>query len=334
MRITRDSLIQTARQVVAQQVRKNRHLVSVYLTGSLLHDEPLLGRTTDIDLFFIHDSEPPMEREVISMSDEVHVDIAHLSQSIFRQPRELRSDPWIAPFLCANPICLHDTQHWFEFTQASVCAQYGRSDYILQRSRSLADEARQLWMDIKTGMVESHSQQVNHYLKALERSANAIAVLTDIPLTERRLLLQYPSRTAAIGREDLSAGFVDLIIQQAIPQDTWETWLEQWEAAFIAAGSIENPPARLHPCRVIYYKSAAQVMREDSPPAALWSILRTWTAAVAALPEKNVHQEAWNTALEFLGLDIHPSGVSIRALDSYLDNIEETIDLWAQKMGQ
>ncbi len=333
MRITRDSLLQTARQVVAQQVRRDRHLICIYLTGSLLHDEPLLGRTTDIDLFFIHDSEPPLEREIISISDEIHIDIAHLPQGIFRQPREQRSDPWIAPFLCANPICLHDTQHWFEFTQASVCAQFGRTDYILQRSRSLAEEARQLWLDIKTGMVESYSLQVKHYLKSLEHSANAIASLSGNPLTERRLLLQYPKRAAAIGREELSAGFVDLIIQQAIPQDIWETWLQHWEAAFLAAGSIQNAPAQLHPCRIAYYKNAAQSIREDSPPAALWPILHTWAIAMTILPEENHHWEDWKSVLKFLGLDIHPSGTSISALDNYLDDIEETLDLWAQKMG-
>ncbi len=54
MRITPEILQKLARDTVAQRTRSDRDVVAVYLQGSLLRDDPLLGGTADIDLFFIH----------------------------------------------------------------------------------------------------------------------------------------------------------------------------------------------------------------------------------------------------------------------------------------
>ena len=64
MRITRETLIKAARDNAKQRSQSDRRLVCIYLTGSLLEDEPLLGGTTDIDLVVVHDSEPSVNREM------------------------------------------------------------------------------------------------------------------------------------------------------------------------------------------------------------------------------------------------------------------------------
>ncbi|MFN7037533.1 MAG: hypothetical protein ACK4SN_14335, partial [Bellilinea sp.] len=114
MRITLEALHKAARESAERYARRDRSLVCIYLTGSLLGDEPLLGGTTDIDLIFVHTTLPPYGREIVRLTDEIHLDIAHLPQSVFQQPRRLRADTWIGSFLCANPIPLHDLGHWFE----------------------------------------------------------------------------------------------------------------------------------------------------------------------------------------------------------------------------
>jgi hypothetical protein len=60
MRITREKLLKFAQNFVEQQIFFKKRAVCIYLTGSLLSDEPLLGGTTDVDLIYIHDSEPPV----------------------------------------------------------------------------------------------------------------------------------------------------------------------------------------------------------------------------------------------------------------------------------
>ena len=337
MRITRDSLIQAARQAAAQQLRKDRRMVCIYLTGSLLSDEPLLGHTTDIDLFFIHDTTPEKRREIQRLSDEIHLDIAHFAQNDFRQPREQRSDPWLSPFICNNPIILHDTQHWFEFTQASVCAQYGRPEYTLQRARKFSIASRQTWLELKSGAVSGAGNKVYQYLKAVENAANSIASLSNRPLTERRFILEYPYRAEEIGRPDLSDSFTSLFIPSGLSTQSLVDWLEDWEEAFILAGNPENstvqPPARLDPNRLTYYKSAAQALKDENPAAALWPLIRTWTLAALTLPDHLRIQEKWLEAVNTLGLGPERMEERIHTLDTYLDTTEETLDIWANNMG-
>ena len=177
MRITRALLHKLARDNAEKIVRRNRELVCIYLTGSLLEAEPLLGGTTDIDLIVVHNSQPAYPREMVHLSDEVHLDIAHLSIDSFRQPRSLRTDPWLGSFLNANPTLLHDTQHWFEFTQASAGAQFDQPENVIENFRvvRILLEPHQLVIDrVETlvGFGQKFPQQIVHVtcLLAMEAS--------------------------------------------------------------------------------------------------------------------------------------------------------------------
>src|SRR5450759_2115162 len=97
MHITRETLLKIAKDTVTQQLSTRHDLVSIFMVGSLLTDEPLLGGTSDIDLVFIHDRQPDVEREIIRLSPEITLDIAHPPQSAYNQPRHLRLHPWIGP---------------------------------------------------------------------------------------------------------------------------------------------------------------------------------------------------------------------------------------------
>jgi hypothetical protein len=332
MRITREMLIKTARQRAEQLAYQNRQIICIYLTGSLLEETSLLWCTTDIDLFVIHSDEPLLDREIISISGDIHLDIAHLSMNVFRHPREKRVDPWLGPFLCQNPICLHDTQHWFEFTQAGVCAQYNNPEFVLQRARPLAEKARQTWIDLNSGNFAPGSY-ATHYLKALELAANSVASLSGAPLTERRFMMNFPARAQAVDRPGLAAGLVDLFTNQSISNEEWEGLMENWSSAYSAAGKEPGCPVRLDPCRRNYYEQSISILRADYPEAALWTLLRTWTQAVATLPESHPAHQPWLEALESLELGVDHLEERLNALDAYLDGIEETLETWAQKYG-
>jgi hypothetical protein len=332
MRITRATLLKVAKDAAAQKLRSDRRLVCIYLTGSLLQEEPLIGGVTDIDLIVVHDSETKLGREVYRMTDEIHLDIAHLSQSAYHQPRHLRVDPWLGSFLCNSPICLHDIQHWFEFTQASVAAQFQQADNTLVRARSFGDAARQIWMDLHLGQIEGQVEQVSAFLKALELAGNSIAVLSGMPLTERRFMLNLPERAASIGRPGLSAGLVDLLLPEPLDENRWNAWLPGWKASLANASQVSGHPIRLEPCRHLYYERAAAAMLSEFPAAAAWIMLRTWTQAIRCLPESDSTRTEWGKAFQHL---THEEGLekSLEALDAYLDSMEETLDSWASQNG-
>jgi hypothetical protein len=333
MRIKREHLLTSARNLVAERTRYNRRVVSVYLTGSLLREDFLLGGSGDIDLFFVHDEPIDVGREIVPVNEDIHFDISNLPLRIFQQPRSLRVDPWIGPFFCLNPICLHDTQHWFEFTQASLCSQFNHPENIMQRARSQAETARQSWMSLQTSS-PWNAEKVLVYLRSIEKAANAIALLSGAPLTERRFMLEFAQRAAAIQRPGMANGLVDLLT----PGETLSTamlseWLPTWTLALKKSSQLTNAPQHLTACRLPYYTKAVEGMVNDFPEAALWILLRTWTLAVNSLVSDSKITAVWKQTLQRLHLDVEHVEERLDALDSYLDTMEEILDDQAKSQG-
>lgn len=334
MRITRETLLRIARDTAAQRAKVSRRLVCIYLVGSCLGDDPLLGGSTDIDLVIIHDSEPLEAREMVRLTDEVHLDISHYAEEVFHQPRHLRTDPWLGPFIYNKPLVLHDSGHWFDYTQAATGAQFLEPNNVLARSRSLASSARQTWMDLSFNKTGDHRRRLYGFLKALENAGNAVASLTGTPLAERRFLIEFPRRAAALGRADLSAGLVSLLAGEVeVSDETWGSWLAAWSSAFQEAGLVEGAPPRLNPCRAAYYGRAAAALWESNPTAAFWLLMRTWTLAAYRLPPDSPSILPWQEACKATGLDKAHFNARLEALDSYLDSVEELLDRWAELNG-
>jgi hypothetical protein len=171
------------------------------------------------------------------------------------------------------------------------------------------------------------------YLSALEKAANAIACLTGVPLTERRFLLNFPQRTQAIKRPGLASGLVDLILSQPVTDEAWTSWVAGWKVAYSAVNGLETCPPRLHACRWGYYERAASALRGEHPEAAIWLLFRTWTLALVNLPEEAGLRQPWEVALQALGMDEGNLPSRLETMDAYLDNIEETLDMWAKSNG-
>lgn len=329
MRITREFLLKQAEQQAKLLAGQNRHLVCIYLTGSLLSEEPLLGNTADIDLIAINDSEPEKRREVIPLTADIHLDIGYVSQGLFRQPRLLRTDSWLSPFFCQSALCLHDTLHWFEFTQAGICSQYNRPEYVLQRARPFVEQARQSWMEMSMGKFEGPAFLLS-YLRTIEKTANAIVSLVSPPLTDRRFFLQFPKIVASMQRPGLASGLVDLFLNRDLSAQDWQEWLPAWQEAFSAAAKQTNCPPALNACRLNYYARAIDIFTTENPSAALWLLLRTWSAALCVLPSSS---QSWEKACQSLQLEPSGLGERLTSLDAYLDTVEETLDLWAKQNG-
>ena len=339
MRITRDTLLKVARETTSLRVQQDRSIVTVYLIGSLLTEQPLLGGTTDIDLVMIHSEPPEMEREIVRMSDEVHLDIAHYSQADFEQPRLLRVNPWLGPSINHHPLLLHDTQHWFEFTQASAGSQFDRPDYILGRARPFAQSARETWLRLHAAYATGPGgmtlcETVRLYLQALADATNAIASLAGAPLVERRFLLGFPERSRQVGQAGLDVALLALIGDQLEGPEPIQAWLPDWAAAFGAAGALEGSPAKLCAPRLLYYQQAILALAgSDQPWTALWPLLTTWTSAACCFAEEAPQRQAWQGAIEQLNLGAENIPERLMGLDAYLDRVEEALDNWAHENG-
>ena len=333
MRITREALLKAARDFVGQRARSDRDLVSVYLVGSLLTDEPLLGGTVDIDLIFVQSRKPSQFREVVRLTNEITLDIGYYNETEYRHPRHLRLNPWVGSSLCETRNVLYDTQHWFEFTQSSVGSQFYTPENVLARSKSQSEKARNLWMDLQTpdGL---HSQNVLVYLKSLKSAANAVACLSGSPLTDRRFLLNFHEKAEVIDQPGLNAGLMGLLGSGQVDADIMKSWLPDWRRAITALQEVDDAPIRLHRARLPYYERALEALLEgEQPDAATWPLMRTWTLACRHLPTGSAEITAWEKACQQLNLGPDQFAEKVSALDAFLDNIEETLEDWGQQYG-
>lgn len=333
MRVNRGTLLKIANDTVSQRTRQDHQIISAYLCGSLLGDDYLLGGTTDIDLTFIHIDSVPEEREIVRLTDEIHLDIAHYPQRDFLQTRELRVHPWLGPTIF-NCDVLYDPQHFMDFTQASVRGQFNRSDYVLERAQIEAEHARQIWMGFyKDTPTDPGPREVVTYLHAAGQSVNAIASLNGSPLTERRLLLNFQERAEKVGKPGLQAGLLGLLGAQYVEVDTLKDWLTHWQAAYQAI-PVEKIQPRLHPDRKVYYKSAFEALLDgDQPRAVLWPLLRTWSQAALLLDPEEATLGTWREAFTQLGFLETGFAERVEALDAYLDVVEEALDEWKKKFA-
>jgi hypothetical protein len=331
MRITHDTLMKIVRDTVAQRTRSDRGVMAIYLCGSLLGDDFLSGGTADIDLVILHSDAITAEREIVSLSEDVHLDIAHHMHKDYRQARSLRLHPWLGPTIFGCQI-MFDPQHFMDFTQASVRGQFDRADYVMERARKQFEHARQMWLSLHTDRPEPGEKEVALYLRAIEHAANAVAVLSGPPLTERRFLLNFPRRAEAVGRPGLSAGLLGMLGGPHVDGEALKAWLPVWASAYSAIPAAQAP-ARLHPGRRSYYQRSIESILEKQPLAILWPMLRTWTQAIGLLPEGAPERDGWRQAFETLGLLGKPFNERVQAFDAYLDMIEETLENWGRENG-
>jgi hypothetical protein len=333
MRITRETLLKIAKDTVTQQVRARHDLVSAFLIGSLLTEEPLLGGTTDIDLVFIHDRQPEVNREIIRLSPEISLDIAHHPQTDYNQPRRLRLNPWIGPAIRDSHIVFHDTQHWFEFTQASVTSQFYQPENVFGRASQGSERARQIWLGMQMAP-GPEGRSLLDYLRALESASNAVASLTGAPLTERRFLVNFPDRARAIDQPGLNTGLLSLIGANQIEAGLIKSWLPAWQTAYQSLQGNDRAPIRLRPDRRLYYERAIEtLLASETPSTALWPLMITWAEAIFYQTADSPLQAAWTDVCQHLHLDSAHFDEKLEALDAYLDTIEETLDSWAKSNG-
>ena len=330
MRITKESLLRIARETVSQRIYSRPDMVAVYLTGSLLKDEPLLGNTTDIDLVFVHPFEPSIRREIVPLTAEIHLDIKYNPRSEYEHPRLLRLHPWLGPEMY-DPMRLHDGQHFFDFVQAGVRDKYYEPVNAYGRAQRNFFHARQIWNDLQAEQNDS-PQSMLKYLKSVNHAANAIAVIKDSPLGERRFLTLFPALAEAAGNPALTAHLYGLLGADQADKSSLEARLPAWEKDFLQAGKAPSCDVRLHPARRMYYRQGFEVMLGgEKPLSILWPLLHTWSLAAECLPEDE-HGE-WSDLCHQLGLLEKGLEIRLKNLDLFLDEVEKILENMAVSNG-
>lgn len=326
MRITRDILLNQARENAEKLAAKDRGLICIYIAGSLLQEDPLIGGITDIDLICVHDRRVSVRHEVIRLSADVSLDLAHYEQEEFEPARKLRTNAWIGGEMENVPIVLHDLLHWYDFTRASATAQFWRPENVAARARNFLVPARKAWSDLRDETLPQGIKRTTAYLGALRDAANSVAVLSGAPLPVRRVLVDLPMRALKANLSTFAGDFVQLFTNSEITDEVFDQWLKDYPAAFEELKLIGAAPVSLQFFRLGYYEKAIRALYPDHPAAAIWIMLDTWTLAATALPKSGESYKKWQSLCRALELDSRHMSTRLEALDSLLDTVEETVE--------
>jgi len=324
MRFTPEILRKHAQILVDKETKNNRSILAAYLRGSLLYGSPLIGGAGDIDLVFVHNAPPLDEHQIIRLTPEIHFDIEHHDELIYRTPRELRLDPWLGPTL-RDAVPLFDPRHLLDYTQASVRSNYSFPENIQARSRPLLESARQFWMDRQISPPHQITIEFPEFLSALEAAVNAVAIMSGPPLATRRLGSSFADRAAAVGAPGLNIAFQHLLGSIALPQETFLGWIEAWEKAIIVLKTKTSPPPLLVEREVYFKKAMVDINNSSTPAEALWPLLVTWTEIISTLPDQTDLQLPWIKALTTLGFAGKDYLVRLAAFDSFLELCESIV---------
>jgi hypothetical protein len=333
MRVTRDSLLRIAKETAQERAYNDTDIVAVYLTGSLLNVDPMLGGTADIDMVFVHKTKPKMSREFVKLTPDFHLDISRRMKEEFKSPRELRGDPWLG-YEMYDPILLYEREKFFDFVQASVRAgfEFEQPPLMLQRCRKMLSHGRQIWHDLTELTEAAGPNDIRKYMKSLFHVLNAVVEISGPPIQERRFLLEFPARAEAAGKAAFVTNAFNLIGANNVDAEKVKSWVPDWKAAFILASDKYNVDPRINPARLNYYEKGIKAMLEGTIPlAAIWPLFHTWTLAAEVL--EGDHLQFWQTAAGELGLLGMGYGEHVDELDHFIDDVEMALDEIAKENG-
>jgi hypothetical protein len=329
VRITRTQLVEAARREVARRAETDG-LVAAYLIGSLVHDQAVFGGAADIDLVLIHQNPPETPREIVGLSDEVHLDIAHHHRDQYAQPRLLRLDPWLGPAIY-DPLPLYDPEHYFEWAQASARGQFLRPDHRAARAAAFLARARRL----RTSL-DLERPWVSPFARAALAGANAIATLGGLPVAGRRLLPLLETASSEAGFPEAHAGLIRLLGAENGPPLDLAGWVSAWARAYDAANTLTVEPDLLPERRGYYWLGFQAQLESADPRAVLFTLLDTWERTLntlAAFGQAGEHRDAWERALADLDFEPETGPRRLAELESYLDHLEAFAEEWSVRHG-
>ena len=329
MKIERQLLIELA-QREAERRGEESDVISGYLIGSVTKGDPQLGGSADVDLVLIHDQPPEREREVVRLSHQVHLDIAHHAREQYSKPSELRVHPWLGPALC-EPVVLYDPDHFFEWAQAGARGQYHRPDHMLLRSLAFQRKAQQA-----ASLLPLTGRWIRVYLKAAMNSANAVASLTGFPVAGRRVGLELAAAAHALDYPDLWGQFLSLLGAEHLQSWSMPELLAAWAKTFDSATRLTTNAMLSAPRRDYFLNAFQQLTEQDQCKALLWPLLQTWESANHALNGGEADEAlslVWKALLDTLHLSPERRTRRVEELTAFLATNQSWIENWGERHG-
>ncbi|RME07586.1 MAG: hypothetical protein D6803_03540 [Anaerolineae bacterium] len=333
MRLSLETLKHYARSAVENITRDRFTILAAYLRGSVaLQEQPFLGEATDIDLVFLHADAPSPQREIVRLTDQVHLDIEHHDAALYRRGRALRVHPWLGPDLF-NAQVLYDPQHYLDFALSSLRGMFLRPESIAARAETLLQRVRDDVLALELSPPASVTPALDAFLRILQHTANALALLVGEPLAVRRFLRDFAARLETLGRPGMYAGILGLLGAPRLDATRLRSLTAEWNQMMQALPE-EDRPVDLQPPRRSYYRAAFDFYLEsERPHDLLWPLLHTWLLAVQSYPHSEAVQDGWRGLCAQLGFEEDVLGEKLQGVVMYTAQAEDVFQEWRARQG-
>ena len=332
MKLTNDLLQKIALDFVKEKAANDYAVKAVGLFGSVLKEDAIVRNSADVDLM-IWESYGSQRREIVELTEDVHLDIEYFSVDDFQQTVELRSMPYKG-YLVYGCKPLHDPDHVLDFVQAGVRGNFFETENVMARVDTLLSGARDRWLKYQMTHNVSAELFAQFYFEMLHDVLQSVVLYEDQPLGVRRMLIEFPDYAKKAGDVSLFADVLGLLGVAGMDLTILRNWLNDWSEDYDAVQSLPTINPSIDAIKKNYYfKSMEDQLDSDVPLTAAWTMLFTWVEMATFAEQRGFDGLHWGEVAKTLGFVESEFGIKMKAMDAFLDKVEAIFVTWKSANG-
>lgn len=332
MKLTNELLQKIAADFVKEKSSSDYGVKSIALLGSVLKGDAIVGNTADVDLLVL-ESYGSYRREMIELTEDVHIDLTYYPIDDFQQTVELRTMPYKG-YLIYGCKPVYDPEHVLDFVQAGVRGNFFAAENVMTRVESLLSGARDRWLKYQMTKNVPADEFVKFYFGLIHDVMQSVILYEEGPVGVRNLLVAFPNFAKKAGDVSLFADVLGVLGVAGVDVEQLKAWVEDWKADYDAVQELPKVDADIDAVKKNYYLAAIEAQLEsDVPFSAAWTMLATWVNVITFGEQRGMSNFKWDAVADQLGFGEAGFGDKMKAMDAFLDKVELIFADWKSKNG-
>ncbi len=332
MKLTNELLQKIATDFVKEKSASDYGIKSIALMGSVLKGDAIVGNTADVDLLIL-ESYGGQRREMIELTEDVHLDLTYYSIDDFQQTVELRAMPYKG-YMIYGCKPLFDPEHLLDFVQAGVRGNFFAAENVMARVNALLGGARERWLKYQMTKHVPADLFAKFYFELIHDVLQSIVLYEEAPLGVRKLLVEFPRYAKKVGDVSLFGDVLGLLGVAGKDVTVLQNWVADWQTDYDAVQGLPKVDAQIDAVKKNYYLAAIEEqLASDVPFSAAWTLLSTWVDVATFGEQRGMNDFRWQAAAEELGFMEAQFGEKMKAMDGFLDKVEAIFADWKSQNG-
>lgn len=332
MKLTNELLNKVALDFVKEKAENDYSIKSIALFGSLLKEDAIIQNSADIDLFVL-ESYGAYRREIVELTEDIHLDIEYAPLEDFQQTVGLRKMPYKG-YLIYGCKPLYDPEHVLDFVQAGVRGNFFAPENVFARVNTLLGGVRDQWLKYQMTKHVREEEFAKFFIGLIHDTLQSIVLFEEQPLGTRRMLVDFPTFAKKAGDASLFADVLKLLGVAGMSVEDLRAWIEDWSFDFDSIQDLPKVEANIAAAKKNYYlRAIEEQLDSDVPFAAAWPLLVTWVDVYTYGEMRARKDFKWEATAKKLGFVEDNFANKMKEFDVFLDKVEEIFSNWKNENG-